>query len=289
MKRTGILAIFLALAVGLPGWTDTLEMKDGRVITGTFISGTRTSIRFRTADKTLAYPMKDVVAVSFGTTPAAPAAVAPSSTSSSSSTSTSSSSPAAAIREPMSSTSASATSTTAARSRHLTIPIGTRITVRTIDTINSDTHAVGETFRASLAEDLIVEGMTVARRGADVTGRLARAKQAEGIAGRAALTLELTEISINGRMHRLSSAAYEMQGGSRATDSAKTIGGAAAIGAAIGAIAGGGKGAAIGAGIGAGAGTAVQVLTKGDQVRVPSETVLEFRLEEPVIIEDFRR
>ena len=56
------------------------------------------------------------------------------------------------------------------------------------------------------------------------------------------------------------------------------------VGAVIGAIAGGGKGAAIGAGVGAGAGTAVQVATKGDQVHVPSETLLEFALDQPVTI-----
>ncbi len=76
-----------------------------------------------------------------------------------------------------------------------------------------------------------------------------------------------------------------MKGKGRGGDTAKKVGGGAAVGAIIGAIAGGGKGAAIGAGVGAGAGTAVQVFTRGQQVKVPSETLLEFRLEQPVSVE----
>jgi outer membrane lipoprotein SlyB len=78
---------------------------------------------------------------------------------------------------------------------------------------------------------------------------------------------------------------YEVSGRSRGANTAKKVGGGAALGAIIGAIAGGGKGAAIGAGVGAGAGTVIQVLTRGEQVRVPSETTLEFRVEQPFTIE----
>jgi hypothetical protein len=46
-------------------------------------------------------------------------------------------------------------------------------------------------------------------------------------------------------------------------------------------VAGGGKGAAIGAAVGGGAGTGVQVFTKGQQVKIPSETRLDFTLEQP--------
>jgi hypothetical protein len=87
---------------------------------------------------------------------------------------------------------------------------------------------------------------------------------------------------INGQTYPLSSGDYEVSGKSRGANTATKVGGGAALGAVIGAIAGGGKGAAIGAGVGAGAGTAVQVVTKGDQVHVPSETLLEFTLDQPV-------
>ncbi len=61
-------------------------------------------------------------------------------------------------------------------------------------------------------------------------------------------------------------------------------GGGAALGAIIGAIAGGGKGAAVGAATGAAAGTGVQILTKGETLKVPAETILEFKLESPLVI-----
>jgi len=96
------------------------------------------------------------------------------------------------------------------------------------------------------------------------------------------LTLELTGIRIYGNIVPVESTEYEVAGKGRGKQSAERIGGGAVVGAVIGAIAGGGKGAAIGATVGAGAGTAVQVLTHGEQVRIPSETLLEFTLQQDV-------
>ena len=126
--------------------------------------------------------------------------------------------------------------------------------------------------------------MLVAPKGADVYGRLEEAKEAGHIQGKSQLKLTLTGIVINGQTVALSTGDYEVAGKSRGTNTAKKVGGGAAVGAVIGAIAGGGKGAAIGAGVGAGAGTAVQVMTKGDQVHVPSETLLEFALDQPITL-----
>jgi hypothetical protein len=72
------------------------------------------------------------------------------------------------------------------------------------------------------------------------------------------------------------------EGSSRGKNTAAKVGGGAALGAIIGGIAGGGKGAAIGAGIGAGAGTGVQTVTKGQQIKLASESVLNFNLEAPL-------
>ncbi len=74
------------------------------------------------------------------------------------------------------------------------------------------------------------------------------------------------------------------QGTGRGKRTAATVGGGAALGAIIGGIAGGGKGAAIGAGAGAAAGTGVQGVTKGQKVELPSETVLDFQLAQPVTV-----
>jgi uncharacterized protein YcfJ len=98
------------------------------------------------------------------------------------------------------------------------------------------------------------------------------------------LQLELTRLVIDGKDFPLISSDYNVQGKSRGADSAKKVGGGAVLGAIIGGIAGGGKGAAIGAAAGGGAGAGVQILTKGQQVKVPSETLLEFRLQQPVTV-----
>jgi hypothetical protein len=169
-----------------------------------------------------------------------------------------------------------------AKVKKITVPAGTRILVRTIDSVNSKTDDVGKRFKASLESNLVVRGVVVAHRGSNVYGRLAYAKSAGRIAGTAELTLELTDIMIRGTAYPIvtDTVRFESKGGGAKT-AKRTVGGAA-LGTIIGAIAGGGKGAAIGAGVGAVAGGATAVLTNGKQVNVPSESLLEFRLHEPV-------
>jgi len=164
----------------------------------------------------------------------------------------------------------------------LTIPADTRVTIRMIDSVDSDTARLGQTYRASLDEPIEVNGQVVAPRGADVLTKLVQDQQSGKIQGRTALTLALVNISINGQRVDVTSTDVTQQSGSQGAKSAKVIGGTAALGTIIGALAGGGKGAAIGAISGAGAGGAVQVLTSGQRVRIPSETRLTFRLQNPV-------
>jgi hypothetical protein len=143
---------------------------------------------------------------------------------------------------------------------------------------------VGDIFRGSLETDLNVNGQLVARKGTDVYGRLATAQKSGTFSGRSELQLELTRMVIDGRDYPLLSSDYVAQGKGQGASTAKKVGGIAAAGAIIGAIAGGGKGAAIGAAAGGATGAGVQVLTKGEQVKVPSETLLEFRLQQPVTV-----
>lgn len=151
-----------------------------------------------------------------------------------------------------------------------------------IDGIDSSVNQVGDPFHASLENALVVGDRVLAPKGADTYGRLTQAKDAGKISGGAELTLELTGIRIGEAVVALNSTDYDVTGKGRGTQSAQRIGGGAVLGTIIGAIAGGGKGAAIGGVVGAGAGTAVQVSTHGQSVRVPSETVLEFRLQSDV-------
>jgi hypothetical protein len=164
----------------------------------------------------------------------------------------------------------------------VTIPAGQSMLVRMIDEVDSKHNVVGDVFKASLETDLIVNDILVARRGSDVFGRLAYAKEAGHMSGSSELQLELTRIIIDGREFPVVSGDYTLRGKGRGGDTAKKVGGGAVAGAIIGAIAGGGTGAAIGAGVGSAAGAGVQVFTRGHEVRVPSETLLEFRLDQPV-------
>jgi hypothetical protein len=252
-------------------WADRLEMKDGRVIEGTYMGGSRVNVHFRVDGTTKIYKRADVSAILLFEESEAPPNAATAASTPASQPSTASQATA---------TKPAATTTTSGG----TIPAGTRIAVRMIDSVDSDTNKAGDTFRASLEEDLTVNGNIVAPKGADVTGKLAEVKEAGRMTGRSELKLELTEIVVNGQTYGLTTGEYELSGKSRGKDTAVKVGAGAAIGAVVGAIAGGGKGAAIGAGVGAGAGTAIQVLTRGEQVKVPSETLLEFTLEQDLVV-----
>jgi hypothetical protein len=171
----------------------------------------------------------------------------------------------------------------------VTLPAGEPILVRMIDGVDSKQNVVGDVFKASLETDLAVNNVLVARRGSDVYVRLAYSKEARGLSGSSELQLELSRIIIDGREFPVVSGEYTMKGKGRGGDTAKKVGGGAVIGAIIGGVAGGGTGAAIGAGVGGAAGAGAEILTRGRAVRVPSETLLEFRLEQPVAVTPTQR
>ncbi|HEY8716951.1 MAG TPA: hypothetical protein VIM00_16325 [Candidatus Acidoferrum sp.] len=170
----------------------------------------------------------------------------------------------------------------AAPGTNVTVPAGKMMLVRMIDSVDSRHNQVDDTFHASLETDLAVDNVLIARRGADVYGRLVYAKEAGHMAGSSELQLELTRIIIDGKEFPLVTGEYTLKGRGRGADTARKVGGGAVVGAIIGGVAGGGTGAAIGAGVGSAAGAGVQILTRGHDVRVPSETLLEFRLDQPV-------
>jgi hypothetical protein len=161
------------------------------------------------------------------------------------------------------------------------IPIGTAITVRMIDGVDSEQTRLGQTFRASVDEPIEVNGQTVIPRGADCVVKLVEDKESGKFAGRTVLTLALQQVQANGRMVDVTTGDVSQASGSRGARTAKVVGGTTAVGAIIGAIAGGGQGAAIGAASGAAVGGAAQVMTKGQRVKIPSETRLTFTLQQP--------
>jgi hypothetical protein len=172
-------------------------------------------------------------------------------------------------------------SLTAQSSKRVTVQAGTRILVRMVDSVDSSKQKAGYRFKATLEANLQAFEVTVAPKGTTVYGVLAQASSSGKFKGSSQLILELTDIVINGTVYPLMTTDYEVKGKGEGGNTTKKVLGGAGLGALIGGLAGGGKGAGIGALAGAGAGTAVAATKKGEQVSVPSESLLEFRLEHP--------
>jgi hypothetical protein len=278
MKRVHrfLSAVVLGLFFVGAAAADTLELKDGRVLTGKYLGGTQAVMRFEINGEVQTFHTTDIVALTFtgnsgSSTPvAAPTALVPAAA------------PAMVPAPP-------ANMASADPSGNVTIPAGQSLLVRMIDGVDSAKNHVGDVFHASLETDLYAGNSLVARKGTDIYGRLAEAKEAGHFSGSSELQLELVRIVIDGKDYPVVSSDYSLQGKGRGSNTAKKVGGGAVAGAIIGAIAGGGKGAAIGAGVGSAAGAGVQVLTKGQQVKVPSETLLEFRLQQPATVTPTQR
>lgn len=166
----------------------------------------------------------------------------------------------------------------------VTVPAGTRILIRMIDSVDSSKQKAGYRFTASLETNLMADDVVAAPRGSTVYGRLADAKSAGRMSGGAELTLELTDINVNGTAYPLMTSTYEVRSQGQGSKTARRVVGGTGLGALVGGIAGGGRGAAIGAAAGAAAGTTVSAATKGQQISVPSESLLEFRLAQPVTL-----
>jgi hypothetical protein len=259
--------LFLALAVvsllASTAWADSLQLKNGSLIKGRYLGGTDSEVSFQVGSSTQRYAVADIDSITFETS-ARPSAR--------------SNAPQLAPRPAQDRD--TRPHSYEHRAAYRTIPAGTSIMIRTIDAVDSDRNQVGDQFQASLDQPIVVNDVVIVPKGADVYGRLVEATEAGKIQGRSQLKLELTGIVVNGQTAPLVTSDYSVSGSSRGASTAKRVGGGAVGGALLGALIGGGKGAAVGAGVGAGAGTAVQVATKGEQVHVPSETLLQFTLQQ---------
>jgi len=229
-------AIIALCAAAVAAHADSLEVKNGSLIRGKFMGGTQTSISFQVGSSVQSYDIADVRSLRFdpdaqGASPSVP--------------SKQPSVPSAIERDEV-----------AESSSAVTIPAGTRISVRTIDSIDSTRNRVGSRFQASLEEPLWVDGNVVVPKGADVYGRLEGSKETGTFTGRSELKLELTGIVVHGQTVPLVTGEYEVSGKSKGESTAKrTVGGAAS-----------------------------EIITKGDQVKIPSETLLDFTLQQSVTI-----
>lgn len=167
--------------------------------------------------------------------------------------------------------------------KRVTVPSGTSIAIRLLDPLNSENAQPGQTFRATLDAPLPSDGDAVPS-GYDVKGHVQDVKSAGKFAGQSLLVLQLDTISVAGKSFFIDADPYQRQGKNRTTNTAEKVGGGAVVGAILGGILGGGKGAGIGAAAGGGVGGGVQAAGKGQQIRLPSETVLNFTLRAPLTV-----
>ena len=281
---TTLIAAFALLAA--PAFSDTLVLKNGEKISGYFEGGSPRVIKFRASDGVVKdYDLLSVQQIQFGEEKTASNPNSSNATTSSSNAATSRSATSGADPRLLPGTERVTRPASAnAANTGWTIPTGSKIVIRMIDSVNSETNKLGDTFVAVLDEPISQGGVEVIPRGADVRGRIAKIDDAGRLKGSAQLGLELSQLIVNGIPYSVTTSEYNEVGEGRGKETAKRAGIGAGIGAAIGAIAGGGKGAAIGAGVGGGGATAIQVLTKGEKLNIPSETKLEFTLRSPLVV-----
>jgi hypothetical protein len=263
MKRTvpGIAWLLLSC---LSAQGDTLRLKSGRVIEGTFLGGTTREVHFldSSAGKPGTYTLADVDSLTFSATlpPAPPPSAAAQATS--------------AVAQP---------APAEAQPTGTVIPAGTALSVRLIDPIDVDATAAGQTFRASIDDPVSVDGNIVIPRGADAVVQAAKVQQSGRMKGSDEITLKLNQVVVNGTPFDIATSYAQSKSAGEGKKTGRKVLGGAGLGAIIGGIAGGGTGAAIGAAAG-GAGGAALSATGQAHLKLPAETRLQFQLMAAVTI-----
>ncbi|HLH15675.1 MAG TPA: hypothetical protein VKX45_00570 [Bryobacteraceae bacterium] len=267
----------LILAVTSAVFADTVTLKSGRVIEGTYLGGSPRQVRIEVGDQIRNIDVADIARIEFGT------AAAPAPRDDDRPEMRRREEPPMPPDQPPAPPVAPAPPPAAAGELGVTLPAGTNLVIRMIDGVDSETARPGQTFAGSLDEPVRdSSGGELIPRGADVVLKLVDAHQSGTFTGRAELALNLQSIRVNGRMVDINTQSVTRTSDSRGQSTAKRGAIGAVGGAVLGGILGGGKGAAAGAGIGAGAGAGSEAVTKGPRVRIPSETRLTFVLDTPV-------
>lgn len=176
----------------------------------------------------------------------------------------------------------SSAETRAPEPQPVVVPVGTTLTVRLGNSVGSKISSPGDSFGATLASAVTVDGNIVIPRGASARGTVVDAKALGRFKGGALLELRLTSVTVNGAQQRIETSAVNRTQKGKGKRTAVMAGGGTALGAIIGGLAGGGKGAAIGAAAGAGAGTGGAAFTGNKEIVLPAESALSFRLKSPL-------
>ena len=253
-------ALLAMLPVGLLAGVNTIYLNDGRTYSGRFLNGDAASVSFQD-DQGQQYRFRtnEVQSITFGGASASYRNAAP---------------------EPF--------VNRATVPSGATIPAGTQLSVRTTTSIDSRDANDGQVYQASVDQDVMDgNGNVLIPHGSNAELTI-RSASGGSIRTNSDLLLDVQDVTVNGQRYMVNTedlqrAGRQGVGGNRRT--AEFIGGGTALGAILGAVAGGGRGAAIGALAGAAAGTGTELLTKGNQVKIPSETVLTFRLDQPLMIQ----
>ena len=166
-----------------------------------------------------------------------------------------------------------------------TAPVGSSVSVRLTETLSSASAQPGSAFHGTLANDITDgAGVVLYPVGCAVTGQVTSVQDAAHFKGSSLLSLTLTSLTYQGNRVPLTTDVFSQQGQGRGKNTAEKVGGGAAVGAVLGGIFGGGKGAGIGALAGGALGAGAQAATKGQEVNLPSETTVRFRLASPVSV-----
>jgi hypothetical protein len=250
MKKSAFAFLLASFALTTVAIADELHLRDGKTVEGTFLSADTRQLKFLGPDgKSKTYPISDVDAVSFALV-AAPAPVA-------------------------------AAPATAPKPTTITVPTGSTVLVRMLDSLDTRQTQTGALFTTSLDSNLVVNGVVVAKKGTTLHGKVTKSTDAGRMAGKSEMQLELIDIVINGAAHPITTSDFQQKGKSEGAATAKKTAAGAGLGAAIGAISGNaGKGAAIGAVSGVG----LAAVKKGQPITVPSETLLSFTIAQSTLL-----
>ena len=238
-RRVICLTLFLGSLASLPLFADSIELADGTVLEGDFIGSSNGIIMFDTGDGIEAYPENNVIGVFFSSGVATAQAAPPASPS-------------------------------------ITVPAGTSMTIRTVESVDSRSHGIGHKFRGQLEGALVVGGVTVAPNGAFVYGVVSSSSQAGNVAGSSQLSIEFTAVMIDDQLYPIATTALNTR---TSGEGGRTLGRTARA-AAIGGLIDGSKGARTGAKVGAG----VSILTRGSSINVPRGTLIDTTLRTPLVI-----
>jgi YMGG-like Gly-zipper len=249
MKK-GIFVILLVATFSVAiAHADELHLRSGQTIEGTFLGADTRQIKFLGPDGApRTFALNDVEGITFAYTPPPPPPPPP---------------------------------PPRPKPTQATVLTGATVLVRMVDSLDTSKTQTGAIFTATLETSLVAQGYVVAHKGTTFHGKVTKSENAKRMTGRSELQLALTDIVINGIAHPLSTSSFQEKGKSETGSTVKKTAVGAGLGAAIGGIAGNaGKGAAIGAVSGVG----LSAVKKGEPIRVPSETLLEFTLSQPVTL-----